>query len=146
MRIKVGLVAFLVHQPLLFHCPARAKLIKLSSIPPALPEIDIACNLVLESNSDADFSGVEHVLSLDSDHFALFDACVLPFLLGQIRRARKIEFYNISGLQRGRQRHFNKNAGLADVAASAVKESVSFRQPNADWPCKSASAFLTLFC
>jgi len=47
LGIKLGLVAFLVHQPWLFHCPAFAEGCQaLASIPPAEPEIESLISII----------------------------------------------------------------------------------------------------
>ena len=61
-----------------------------------------ACMLALERNSDADLSGFEHILSLDSYDFSLLDSCKLTFFLGEVIRAWEIEFDNVPGFERGR--------------------------------------------
>jgi len=133
----------LPHPPAQFLIASRiAKGWELYSFPPSRP--DIAKSDLFEGNPDSDFGGAKHIFSVDSDDFTLLYTCELPFLPGQSGRTGEIEFYELSGLERGGQRELDKDARLADIAASPIKKSVRFGHPETHGPGKYASAFLTL--
>jgi hypothetical protein len=99
---------------------------------------------LLEPDSHADIGVFEHVFALDSDHFAAFNAGKLPFFLCQSDCAWEIDFHDVAGPNRSGDGNRDKNTCLANVCASAVKKSVSFRQPKTYGPRKSSSSMLTL--
>jgi len=139
---KGGLVAFLIHQPRLSHCPAHANA---AGSPRSLPcEAENNVYHLLKGNADTDFGGIEHILAVDSDDFTLFDARKLPLFFGQVGRAREIQFHNMPKPNGRRQRKLNENTRFAHVTASAIKKPISLRHPDAYGPRESASAFLTL--
>ena len=99
---------------------------------------------LLKGYAHADLGIFEQIFAVDSDNFAAFDAGKLSLFLRQGLRAWKIQFQDVSRLDRCRDGKRDKDARLADVTASAVKEHVSFRYPNTNRPGNTASAALTL--
>jgi hypothetical protein len=90
---KRGLVAFLIHQPRLFHCPAYAKA---AGPPLSLQQAENLVYQLVKGNSDSYFSGVEHVLALNSDHLALLYACELALFFGQRSSAWKVQLHDMA--------------------------------------------------
>jgi len=100
---------------------------------------------LIETDSNADAGVFEHVLALDPYHFAALDTGIAAFLFRQGRCPREIDFDNMIRSNRRGDWNRDKNAGLADIGAAAVDESVGFRQPYTHRPRKVGSDVLTLF-
>jgi hypothetical protein len=92
---------------------------------PLLVKTTRADYCLLESNTNSDTRITERIFALHSHHSAPPDTGKLAFLLSQSYCPRKIDFYNITRLNRRCHRNRYKNAYFANIRASAVKESFS---------------------
>jgi hypothetical protein len=89
---------------------------------------------LLESNTNAYTRIIKRIFALNSHYSTSSNTGKLAFLLGQSGCPRKIDFNNIARLNRRYHRNRYKNAYLANIRASAVKESFSLWQPNTNRP------------
>jgi hypothetical protein len=88
----------------------------------------------LEGNAYAYCCVIEQIASFDADYPSAFYTGKAAFFPGQGHCPREIQFDYVACVQGRRYRKANKNTGLADIGASAIKKLISFRQPDADRP------------
>ena len=79
---------------------------------------------LLELNSHANIGIFEHILTLNSEYLAAFNAGELPLLPGQSGCAREINFDNMPSPNRRGYWNEKENAPLANVGTSAIEKPV----------------------
>ena len=99
---------------------------------------------LIEGDSYTYFCVLEQIIAVHPDNFAALNAGELSFFLCQRFSPWEIELHVIACPDWCRNRQSDKNSGFTDVAASAVKEPIGFRNPNTDWPGNFISIVRTL--
>jgi hypothetical protein len=99
----------------------------------------------LKGNADAYRCVIHQAASFDPHYFSAFYPGKAAFFPCKRHCPRKIQLYDVAGVQGSHNRQPDKNACLAYVGASAVKKSVRLGQPYTHRPRHLSSYAITLF-
>ena len=102
--------------------------------------------MLFKLNSNADICVFKHISAFNPDNLTAFNAGELSFLPCQSHCTWKINLYYIARPNRHCHWHSYIYTAFADIRASTVKKSVSFRQPYTHRPGKIGSVALALLC